>query len=92
MSLGFVVQKDNYKEMGEAVDLAKRVNANSVYFARLTNWRTFTSEEYRKKAVFMSEHHNFYDFVNHMQDPRLKDPIVLLNDLAHFIKQTILNE
>ncbi|WP_114950861.1 SPASM domain-containing protein [Sphingosinicella terrae] len=83
--LVFTVQTDNYREMGDAVDLAHRMGANSVFFARLTNWGTFGVEEYREKAVFLPEHPDHQDFLQQMRDPRLRDPIVLPGDLKAFI-------
>lgn len=35
--LVFTVQADNFREMGDAVDLAHQVGATGIYFARLTN-------------------------------------------------------
>ena len=79
--LVFTVQDDNFREMGDAVDLAHRVGANGLYFARLTNWGTFSPEAYRQKAVFLAPHPDHAAFQQAMQDNRLDDPIVLLGDL-----------
>jgi len=83
--LVFTVQQENYREMGDAVDLARRMGATGVYFARLTNWGTFSNHEYERKAVFLPTHPQHADFVARMQDPRLLDPIVLLGDLDGFV-------
>lgn len=85
--LTFVVQADNYEEMGDFVDLAHSVGASGVYFARIQNWGNFTDEEYRDRAVFLSSHPLYEDFLRHMQDPRLRDPIVWLGNLQLFIDQ-----
>jgi sulfatase maturation enzyme AslB (radical SAM superfamily) len=85
--LVFTVQDANYREMGDAVDLAHKVGANGVYFARLTNWGTFSPESYRAKAVFLPGHPDYEDFLARMQDPRLVDPIVLLGDLQDFVSE-----
>lgn len=83
--LVFTVQQDNFKEMGDAVDLAKQVGADSIYFARITNWGTFTTEQFRHKAVFMPSHPEYADFLTEMQDQRLLDPMVRLGDLGEFV-------
>jgi len=83
--LVFTVQDENYREMGDAVDLAHRVGANGIYFARLTNWGTFSAESYRSKAVFLPSHPDHQHFLECMQDVRLSDPIVLLGDLQDFV-------
>lgn len=87
--LTFVVQVDNYMEMGDAVDLAHRVGADGVYFARLQNWGEFTHEHYRDKAVFLPSHPDYDSFLSHMQDPRLRDPIVWLGNLQLFADQVV---
>lgn len=84
--LVFAVQADNFREMGDAVDLAKMVGATGIYFARITNWGTFTPEEYKSKAVFLPSHPDYAEFIACMQDDRLREPMVLLGDLAPFVE------
>jgi len=79
------VQVDNYREMGDAVDLAREVGANSVHFGRITNWGTFDTEHFRHKAVFLPSHPEHEQFVAAINDTRLRDPIALLGDLADFV-------
>lgn len=83
--LVFTVQTDNYREMGDACDLARRVGANGVFFARITNWGTFTSAEYRRRAVFLPSHPEHAAFLEAMQDDRLRDPMIILGDLSGFV-------
>jgi hypothetical protein len=84
--LVFTVQTDNFREMGDAVDLAHQVGATGIYFARITNWGTFTDRQYADKAVFLPGHPDYEEFLEYMQDPRLRDPMVLLGDLSPFVK------
>lgn len=83
--LVFVVQTENFREMGDAVDLAHAVGATCVYFARITNWGTFTDRQYADKAVFLPTHPDHAEFLERMQDPRLLDPIAFLGDLVPFV-------
>lgn len=85
--LVFVVQRENYREMGDFVDLARRVGASRVYFERVTNWGTFTPEEYAHKAVFNPAHPEHREFLAALADPRLRDPKVFLGSLAEFTKR-----
>lgn len=87
--LVFTVQQENFREMGDAVDLARRVGASGIYFARITNWGTFTDAEFARKAVFLPSHPDYAEFLQQMADPRLRDPMVLLGDLHEFIKDPI---
>ncbi|CAN5159384.1 hypothetical protein BH10PSE13_BH10PSE13_09970 [soil metagenome] len=86
LTITFTVQVDNYREMGDAVDLGHRYGADSVDFLRMTNWGTFTNAQYTRAAVFMPSHPDYDAFVESMQDPRLRDPIVRLNDLMGFVE------
>jgi hypothetical protein len=83
--LVFVVQAENFREMGDAVDLAHEVGATCVYFARITNWGTFTDDQYLAKSVFLPTHSEHEEFLQAMQDPRLLDPIAFLGDLLPFV-------
>ncbi len=84
--LTFTVQQENYREMGDVVDLAHEMGASSVYFGRITNWGTFSQAEYENKAVFVPGHPEFDAFVEATRDPRLRDPKVWLSDLDEFFK------
>lgn len=83
--LVFVVQQENYREMGDFVDLAARVGASRVYFERVTNWGTFSPEAYARKAVFSPAHPEHREFLVALADPRLRDPRVFLGSLAEFV-------
>lgn len=85
----FTVQTENFREMGDAVDLAKAIGATGIYFARLTNWGTFAHEEYERKACFIPGHPDYAEFIDLMQDDRLRDPMVLLGDLHNFVREPI---
>lgn len=85
LELVFVVQMENFREMGAFVDLAKRIGAQKVAFERITNWGTFTQDDYEEKAVFSPTHPFHDEFRNVMTDPRLADPMVILGSLAEFL-------
>jgi MoaA/NifB/PqqE/SkfB family radical SAM enzyme len=83
--LSFTVQTENYREMGDAVDLADRLGVTGLYFGKITNWGTFTGEQYRAKAVFQTSHPFHRDFVTAMRDPRMRNPRVNIGNLIDFI-------
>jgi sulfatase maturation enzyme AslB (radical SAM superfamily) len=84
LDLVFVVQQANFREMGDAVDLARTLGATGIYFSRLTNWGTFSTAGYAARAVCAPDHPEHAAFLEAMRDPRLYDPIVLLGDLLEF--------
>lgn len=85
LHLSFVVQAENYHEMGDAVDLAEKIGADRVYFGRITNWGTFSNDEYARKAVFLPEHPEHHLFLERMADPRLMRATALTGNLAEFL-------
>ncbi|MBN8809708.1 MULTISPECIES: hypothetical protein [unclassified Sphingomonas] len=80
-----VDQTENFREMGDAVDLAHRIGASHVYFGRITNWGTFSPDQYAETAVFLPGHPDHAEFLAACRDPRLRDPIVCPSDLDEFI-------
>jgi sulfatase maturation enzyme AslB (radical SAM superfamily) len=82
--LVFTVQAENFREMGDAVDLAKAVGAKGIYFGRITNWGTFSDAEYARKAVFLPSHPDHAEFLVCVRDQRLRDPMVFLGDMHEF--------
>lgn len=84
VALIFVVQQENFREMGDAVDLTEELGVDVIGFARLTNWGTFDNATYESKAVFLPGHPEYEDFRAAMRDPRLLRQSVFLGDLACF--------
>ncbi|ATE67277.1 radical SAM protein [Rhizorhabdus dicambivorans] len=88
LEFSFTVQTENYREMGMLVDMAHSYGADHIAFGRLTNWGTFSAEEYAAKAVFSTSHPQHGDFIEAMQDGRLRDRIAGLNDLGQFVRSS----
>ncbi|HEX8445111.1 MAG TPA: SPASM domain-containing protein [Sphingomonas sp.] len=84
--LAFTVQVENFAEMGDACDLAHRVGASEIYFGQLTNWGTYSAADFQSRAVWLPSHPQHDQFVEAMQDARLRDPIVQLGEFGAFVK------
>lgn len=69
--LSFVVQVDNFEEMPAAVDLAEAVGADKIDFLGISNWGTYSPEDFRKLAVMHPAHHQHARFLEVLQDRRL---------------------
>lgn len=85
--LSFTVQVDNFHEMGAAVDLAESLGVTGLYFGKMTNWGTFSPEEYAQKAVFTPTHPQYRDFLAVMADPRLRSPRAILGNLVDYLPE-----
>ena len=82
LRLDMVVQRDNFDEVGELVDLAARIGADGVYLLRLRNWGTFTAAEFRARDVCHPDHPEHGRLRARLADPRLHTPGVELGSLA----------
>jgi sulfatase maturation enzyme AslB (radical SAM superfamily) len=62
----FVVQQKNYKEMKTFYDLMYSIFGEkvNVYFGKITNWGTFSNEEYLAHQIWNESHPEYNDFIN----------------------------
>jgi MoaA/NifB/PqqE/SkfB family radical SAM enzyme len=83
--LGFnmVVQENNFAEIPEFVRLGRRFGADNVSFQQLTNWGTFSDEEFAARAVHRPEHPRHRDLGKVLMQRIVTDPIVQLGNLTH---------
>lgn len=63
VTFSFVVQKNNFREMPDFIDLAQHFNANESYFSKLNNWDVFSDDEYRERAVHQTGHPEHHEFL-----------------------------
>ncbi len=80
--LAFVVQWRNYREIPEAIALARRIGADSISFQVIRNWGTFTLAEFQRQAIADPSHPEHGQFLQVLRDPRLLWPEVQLGNLA----------
>lgn len=55
LQMNFLVQRKNYQEMEEFVELCKGWGADRIEFQKMANWGSFSEEEYQKEDVFYPE-------------------------------------
>jgi uncharacterized radical SAM superfamily Fe-S cluster-containing enzyme len=86
LRIDFVMQQLNYKEAPDAVTLAKKYNADDMFFSRIINWGTFKDQDFNQHAVWSDIHPEHADFLSMMKDERMGDEIVSLGNLTEFRK------
>ena len=69
MKFSFTYQLGNFREMAAFVDFAKSFNCDFVIFERLQNLGAFTWEEFRERAVHLSEHPLHDEFLTIVSNP-----------------------
>ena len=52
LSLNFIIQRDNFNEIEDFCHFAESVGADSVWFQQITNWGTYSDEEFNSVNVF----------------------------------------
>lgn len=91
LRLDFVVQAENYREMGDFVDLARRVGADSVYFLRLRNWGHIPPARFREIDVCDARHPEHGALREMLADARLAAANVELGTLGQFVPTAALS-
>lgn len=69
LKMSFTYQLDNFREMKAFVALGQRFNADFVIFERLQNLGAYSWDEFRSKAVHLSEHELHNEFLAVIRDP-----------------------
>lgn len=85
IKFSFVVQRNNYRQMPEFVDLALSYSADCVFFSKLMNWGTYSEKEYQERNVSNPNHIEFCEFMEILKDKRLKNNIVGLTNLKELV-------
>ena len=69
IKVSFVMQQKNYKEINQFYHLmiSKFKEKASIYYGKITNWGTFTEEQFLKEQIWNSEHPEHQEFVKEIQ-------------------------
>jgi len=68
LKMSFTYQVDNFREMKQFVEFGRRFNADFVIFERLQNLGAFSWDEFRSKAVHLSDHALHDEFLGVIRD------------------------
>ncbi|NWH06930.1 radical SAM protein [Desulfobacter latus] len=80
--LCFVVQDYNFREMSEFLKLAKHVNAQSVHFQKMHDWGTYTTEQLKKRRVYVSSHQDYPEFIDLIKSLPSQKGLIILSDFT----------
>lgn len=82
LSLSFVVQANNHREMPAFVSWARTFKPDAILFSRLADWATFPWAMYLKRAIHLADHPEHGEFRKVLRDPLLHEPGVYLGNLS----------
>jgi hypothetical protein len=74
--INFVVQKENFREMIEFVQLGKELGVDFVLFQRMFNFASFSEEAFRERDVASPTHPDHAELRDILKHPLMRDPIV----------------
>ena len=80
--ISMVVQSNNFREMPAFVALGERLGFDVVYFSQLTNWGTYSAEDYAERAIHRSSHPRHAELLAVLDGPALAKPVVQLGNLT----------
>ena len=83
ISFNFVVQKDNYREIPAFIAMAKRYEVvGETFFSLVSDWGSWTKEEFENQAIWKSSHPEFLDFLEVLKSPQLNSQNIFLGALG----------
>jgi wyosine [tRNA(Phe)-imidazoG37] synthetase (radical SAM superfamily) len=80
--VSFVVNAVNFREMKAFALLGCELGCDQVAFSSMSNWCTFSEEEYRGLAVHLPEHEEHAALKEILDDPLFSDPRIFLHNLS----------
>lgn len=83
VSIDFVVQNLNYREMESFVELGKFFEFDRVGFSSIRNWGTFSADIFSIRAVHTKIHPEYQKFLEIIRKSVFRDPIVDLGNLSY---------
>jgi hypothetical protein len=69
LKMSFTYQVDNFREMKQFIEFGRSFNADFVIFERLQNLGAYSWDEFRSKAVHLSDHPLHREFLDVVCDP-----------------------
>jgi len=85
LQLDFVVQDLNFREMPEFVKLGKELGVDKVYFQRISNWGTYSMEEYTQRNMAHPSHPQHKHFLDVCQHPLMRSTLIKKGNIQSFI-------
>lgn len=87
----FVIQKDNFNEIPEYVNLVttRYPNFNEIAFSLVTDWGTWDKDIYNDKCIWKTNHPQFNDFLDVMGHPNLTNRKIMFGNSMSYRQKAI---
>jgi len=83
--LHFVVQRDNFREMADFVQLGKSLGVDCIEFQRMNNFGNLSKKQHQQRCLIIDDKYLDYELWQVLQDPIFKDPIVDLSGFNRYL-------
>lgn len=85
LSISFVVQRDNFREMPDFVRFGQKIHADHIAFIKLNNWGFIPEDEFVKKDVYNPRNECHKEFVEVLKNPLLHLDWVHVDNMENYL-------
>jgi len=83
--INFVVQRENFVEMPDFIELGRTLSVDKIQFQRLNSRAHINDKEFNKLCLIINNEYLDYELWKVLQNPIFNDPIVDLKGLQRYI-------
>lgn len=87
VEIRMVVQKRNYKEIPEFIQMGKKYHVDKVVFTKLLNWDMYSMEEYLEEAVLNTNGTIKPELEQILRENALNEEIAVITEFEHFLRR-----
>lgn len=89
LSISFVIQVENYREMIGFVKYGKSINADFIHFMKLNSWGHIPEDKFIQMDVYDKRNKNHHEFVKILNNPLFLDPSVHVDNINNFLREEV---
>jgi MoaA/NifB/PqqE/SkfB family radical SAM enzyme len=92
LCINFVVQKENFREMIDFVELGKRLGADCIWFQKVVNYGAYDEETFANVDVTSPDHPEHADLLAILRNPLLKVPLVNRDAFMYLLPEVVASD
>lgn len=89
LSISFVIQVENYREMPGFVEYGKSINADYIHFMKLNSWGHIPEERFIQMDVYDKRNANHEEFLRILSNPVFLESRVHVDNIDNFIRRVV---
>jgi tetratricopeptide (TPR) repeat protein len=90
--INFVVQKDNYREMLDFVELGTRLGVDKIWFQRVTNYGAYDEATFADIDVTSPQHPEHAELLEVLRSPLLQGPLIQRQMLMSLLPEVVASD